>query len=245
MKLTKKILFLTLALLCSATLASAVPGRAEVMKVVGKATATDAKGSAKSITQGMVLGTGDTITTDPGSTVDLNLGLNGDFLRVDPDTSIKIDNLDIANVANRTVTTQLNVNRGGITGNVVNKLSVASKYEIKSASGVAGIRGTVYSVKTDASGRITRIICTSGTVRFTQGGVTVTITAGQALTPPPVGTALTQATVGAATATEQSDVAGVGQTLGLNASQTTPALGTVINNPSDVSVAQPRIYAQD
>lgn len=209
------------------------------MKVVGTATVSKATGGSASITQGMVLGTGDTISTSAGSTVDLNLGLNGDYLRVDPDTSLKIDNLDIANIADRTVTTQLNVNRGGITGNVVNKLTLASKYEIKSASGVAGIRGTVYSVKTDASGRIIRIICTSGTVSFNQGGVTVTITAGQALTPPPVGTALTQATVGAATEAEKSVVTLVGTRLYLNSMGIVQEVAaTVINNPSDASVSQ-------
>ena len=208
------------------------------MKVVGTATVSKATGGSASITQGMVLGTGDTVTTGPASTVDLNLGLNGDFLRVDPDSSLKIDNLDIANIADRTVTTQLNVNRGAITGNVVNKLTKASKYEIKSASGVAGIRGTVYSVKTDASGRITSIICTSGTVNFTQGGVTVTITAGQALTPPPVGTALTQATVGAATQLEKNLVRQASTSLVMASSDLVQdRVGTVINNPADVSTS--------
>ena len=242
MKTIHQLLTVTLALLWSAALASALPGRAEVVKVVGSATVSKAAGGSASITQGMVLGTGDTIATGPGSTVDLNLGLNGDFLRVDPDTSLKIDTLDIANIADRTVTTQLNVNRGGITGNVVTKLTKASKYEIKTASGVAGIRGTVYSVKTDASGRITRIVCTSGTVNFTQGGVTVTITAGQALTPPPVGTALTQATVGDATPTEVSTVTTAGGSLqpfrGDSEVVVGGNVGTVTVNPLSVSLSQ-------
>ncbi|MEY4201214.1 MAG: hypothetical protein RLZZ265_2954 [Verrucomicrobiota bacterium] len=238
MKPALRLLLVLATLAWTASQASAVPGRAEVMKVVGTATVSKATGGSASITQGMVLGTGDTVTTGPASTVDLNLGLNGDFLRVDPDSSLKIDNLDIANIADRTVTTQLNVNRGAITGNVVNKLTKASKYEIKSASGVAGIRGTVYSVKTDASGRITRIVCTSGTVSFTQGGVTVTITAGQALTPPPVGTALTQATVGAATEQEKFLVEKASTSLVMASSDLVQdRVGTVINNPSDVSTS--------
>lgn len=235
--------FLPVFALClSAAVASALPGRAEVMKVVGSATATDAKGASKSITQGMVLGTGDTITTGADSVVDLNLGINGDYLRIDPDTSLKIDNLDIANVAQRTVTTQLNVNRGGITGNVVNKLSVASKYEIKSASGVAGIRGTVYSMKTDATGKITRIVCTSGTVTFVDRGVTITISAANgatAYTPPPAGTTPTQAMVGAPTAAEAALTAGVGSSLqSAGGGQVVVGGTTIVNNPSDVSVSQ-------
>lgn len=244
MKLTRQFLCLTLALLCSATLASAIPGRAVVMKVTGNATKTDAKGSTGSLAKDMVLGTGDTITTGPGSTVDLNLGINGDFLRVDPDTTLKIDNLDIANVADRTVTTSLNIAKGSMTGSVVTKLTAASKYEIKSASGVAGIRGTVYSVRTDAAGKITRIVCTSGTVTFIDRGVTITIAAAdrnaKAYTPPPAGTTPSQAAVGAPTRAETQTVAGVGallQQFGAPLASDGPI--TVINNPSDVSVAAP------
>ncbi len=243
MKHTRQFLLIAVAFLWTAALASAIPGRAEVMKVVGKATATDAKGASKSITQGMVLGTGDTITTGAGSTVDLNLGLNGDYLRVDPDTSLKIDNLDIANVSQRTVTTQLNVNRGGITGNVVNKLTLASKYEIKSASGVAGIRGTVYSMKTDGNGRITRIVVTSGTVTFIDRGVTITISAdagARAYTPPPAGTTPTQSLVGEAGSAEARDTHVVGVLLETlkQGNIDYGTVGTVFNNPTDTSVSQ-------
>lgn len=238
MKLTRQLLTIGFALFVSTVLASAIPGRAEVKKVVGQATVAKAAGGSASITAGMVLGTGDTITTGAGSTVDLDLGINGDFLRVDPDTTLKIDNLDIANVSERTVTTQLNIAKGGMTGNVVNKLTAASKYEIKSASGVAGIRGTVYSVKTDANGRITRIVVTSGRVTFSQGGVSVTITAGQALTPPPAGTALTQASVGVATPREtaQTHVGVYGSENGRRVAES--IVGTAIKNPLNVSISQ-------
>ncbi len=243
MKLTRQLLCVGFALLCSATLASAIPGRAEVMKVTGTATKTDAKGSTGSLAKGMVLGTGDTITTGPGSTVDLNLGLNGDFLRVDPDTTLKLDNLDIANIADRTVTTQISLGKGGITGNVINKLTAASKYEIKSASGVAGIRGTVYNVQTDRAGKITRIIVTSGTVTFVDRGVTITISAAagpQAYAPPAAGPS--QASVGAPTLAEAQATTFAGnvlQQLGLGQANVGGVItGTVISNPKDVSISQ-------
>ena len=95
MRINLKLFYLLLALLFTAATASAIPGRAEVKKVVGKATVTNAKNATSSITEGMVLGTGDTITTGAGSYVDLFLGLNGDFLRVDADSTLKIDNLEI------------------------------------------------------------------------------------------------------------------------------------------------------
>lgn len=240
MKLTRQLLSIGLALLVSTVLASAIPGRAEVKKVVGSATVTKAAGGSATITEGMVLGTGDTITTGRASFVDLYLGLNGDYLRVDADTTLKLDVLDIANVSERTVTTQLSIGKGGITGNVVNKLTAASKYEIKSASGVAGIRGTVYSVKTDANGRITRIVVTSGTVTFNQGGVSVTITAGQALTPPAAGAAMTQTMVGAATDSEVSVTSDLGNRLQRvgRPRAVSDDVGLVTNNPLDVSVSQ-------
>lgn len=243
MKPTPKLLSITFALLCSAALASAVPGRAEVKKVVGTATVSKASGGSSSITEGMVLGTGDKITTSIGSTVDLYLGLNGDYLRVDPDTTLNLDKLDISNVGDRTVTTQLNVQKGAITGNVVNKLSATSKYEIKTASGVAGIRGTIYSVKTDASGRILRIVVTTGTVTFVVGGQTVTISAtdgtAKGYTPSqpgqPVKTTVEVATVAEANATTTTAT----QSAGASTTTTVNTTTTTINNPSDVSVAQP------
>lgn len=242
MNATLRLLLLLPILAWTTTQASAVPGRAEVVKVIGKATVTkSAGGSGQTITAGMVLGTGDTINTGAGSTVDLNLGLNGDFLRVDPDSSLTIGNLDIANVAERTVNTQLNVNRGGITGNVVNKLSVASKYEIKTASGVAGIRGTVYSVQTDGAGKITRIVVTSGTVTITDGGVMITISAADRTAraySPPEGRAPTSADVQSANRQEADATRNAGANLQSGSSVTNiDGAGTVINNPADVSTS--------
>mgnify|MGYP003330787987 FL=1 len=183
MKISLNLASLLFALLCTAVTASAVPGRAEVKKVAGKATVTNAKNVTSSITEGMVLGTGDTITTGAASYVDLYLGLNGDFLRVDADTTLKIDNLDTANINERTVTTQLDVQQGKILGNVISKLSAASKYEIKTASGVAGIRGTKFAVYRTPT--TTSIVCTEGTVTFVDRGVVITIPAGKTyLTPP-------------------------------------------------------------
>lgn len=243
MKLARHLLFAGLALLCSAALASAIPGRAEVKKVTGKASFTKAGGSPSLLAEGMVLGTGDTVITGAGSTVDLYLGLNGDFLRVDPDTTLKIDNLDIGNVVERTVTTQLSLGKGAITGNVVNKLTAASKYEIKSASGVAGIRGTIYSVRTDATGRILRIVVTQGTVTFTDRGQTITISANDGIakgyTPSQPGQPVNQtveiATVGEATLTNTTAT----QTAGTATSTTDSFTTTTVNNPLNVSVAAP------
>lgn len=175
MKHARQLVCIGLVLLASAALASAIPGRAEVKKVVGSATITKAAGSSASITVGMVLGTGDTINTGPGSIVDLYLGLNGDLLRVDADTTLKLDVLDIGNISQRTVTTSMSLSKGNVTGNVIAKLTAASKYEIKTAAGVAGIRGTVYSLS--AAGRLV-VAKGSVTFNFTLNGVQQSVTVG-------------------------------------------------------------------
>lgn len=182
MKHTHQIIFVLLALLCSNLLASALPGRAEVRKIAGTATRINPAGAASSLAVGAVLGSGDTISTGPGSTVDLWLGLNGDWLRLDPDSILKFDVLDIANISERRVTTTLHLTRGGVTSNVVNKLTAASKYSIRTAAGIAEIRGTTYAFKSDGT-----LIVATGIVNFTYilDGVskTVTVTARQQFKP--------------------------------------------------------------
>lgn len=151
MKLTRQLLSVGLALLFSAAIASAVPGRAEVKKVFGTATVTKATGGTASVTVGMVLGAGDTVATDKASCVHLWLGANGEALQVAPDTTLKLETLEITNVKENTVNTSLSLAKGAVTGTLVKKLSAASKFEIKTASGVAGIRGTVYGFKSDGT----------------------------------------------------------------------------------------------
>lgn len=183
LKPTRQLLLVLLALLWTSVLASALPGRAEVKKIAGSANRINSAGVSTALAEGMVLGAGDTVATGPGSTVDLWLGLNGDALRVDPDTTLRFDVLDIASIAERRVTTRLNLTTGSITGNVINKLSAASKYEVKTAGGVAEIRGTIYALKSNGT-----LVVTQGVVNFTyvdNKGVTrtVRVEAGQQFKP--------------------------------------------------------------
>jgi hypothetical protein len=87
MKHTRHLLFALLTLVWTASQAAALPGRAEVEKITDSATVTNAKGATSQLVAGVVLGAGDTINTTAGSTVDLWLGLNGDGLRVEPNTT--------------------------------------------------------------------------------------------------------------------------------------------------------------
>ena len=155
-------LFLFLTILAwTTTQAAAIPGRAEVRKVFGTATVTKATGGSTSITVGMVLGAGDTIITGKSSCVHLWLGLNGEAMQVAPDTTLKLDTLEITSVKDGVVNTSVSLSKGAVTGVVTKKLALASKYEIKTASGVAGIRGTVYGVKSDGT-----VVVLKGAVTF-------------------------------------------------------------------------------
>lgn len=182
LKPTRQLMFVLLALLWGSALASAVPGRAEVRQITGQATRINAAGVSSPLARGMVLGAGDTVATGPGSTVDLWLGLNGEALRVDPDTTLRFDVLDIANFAERRVTTSLKLTTGGVTGNVPSRLSAASRYEIKTPAGVAEIRGTIYAFRSNGT-----LVVARGIVNFTyvDKGIsrTVRVEAGQQFKP--------------------------------------------------------------
>ncbi len=183
MKLTLRLLLVT-ALFTSALVASAIPGRAVVTGVTGTASVTSASGVTKPLLKDAVLGQGDTISTGAGSTAVLWLGLNGDGLILDVDTTVKLEVLDIVHIGNRTVNTRLLVIKGRILGDVVTKMTAASKYEMTNGKAGGQVTGTQYAFKADGT-----IIVIEGTVRFgyiPAGQTTmvyVTVTRDQSYTP--------------------------------------------------------------
>ncbi len=121
-------------------------GKAKVAKITGNATYNNANGQSGDLKVGQILQAGATINTGPAATVELNMGVNGQSLTVSPDSTVAIDQLDFTGTgADTVVNTRLNLTKGGLNGNV-KKLAANSKYEIKTANGVAGIRGTSYSI---------------------------------------------------------------------------------------------------
>ncbi|MCI0744085.1 MAG: FecR domain-containing protein [Verrucomicrobia subdivision 3 bacterium] len=118
------------------------PGKAEVRAVKGTATYMVGGGPAQPLKVGTVLPSGSTIKTAAGSAVDLFLGTSAGVVRVAENTTLGLDKLTLTDTgADTVVEVQMNLPDGTILGNV-NKLSAASKYEIKVPNGVAGIRGT-------------------------------------------------------------------------------------------------------
>jgi hypothetical protein len=136
-------------------------GKAEVRGIKGSAMYSVAGAPLMPLKVGTVLGSGATIKTASGSTVDLFLGNSAGVVRVTENTTLTLDKLALTDTgADTVVEVQMNLPEGTILGNV-NKLSAASKYEIKVPNGVAGIRGTKYRISSSSY-----IVLLDGTLIF-------------------------------------------------------------------------------
>lgn len=145
----------------SSVYAQTQPSKAEVRAVKGEATYTVAGGPAQPLKVNTILPAGSVIKTGPGAVVDLFLGNSAGVIRVVENTTLGLDKLTLTDTgADTVVEIQLNLPEGTILGNV-NKLSAASKYEIKVPNGVAGIRGTWFRMSSTGY-----IVLLEGTVVF-------------------------------------------------------------------------------
>jgi hypothetical protein len=117
-------------------------GKATVKQITGSATYKGASGSG-SLTIGMTLKAGDTITTGANSSVVLDLGESGG-LQLKANSTLSLDTLEI-NPGGSSFTTVVSLTKGDLVGNT-KKISAASRYEVKTPNGVAGIRGTAFSI---------------------------------------------------------------------------------------------------
>src|SRR5580765_428335 len=131
-------------------LAQTVHGKAEVRAVKGVAVYSAAGGPSMPLKAGTILGPGATVKTGANSTVDLFLGNSAGVLRLTENTTLALDKLTLTDTgADTAVDVQLGLTEGTILGNV-NKLSAASRYEIKTPNGVAGIRGTRFRMSSNS-----------------------------------------------------------------------------------------------
>ena len=122
--------------------AETIPWRAQVQSVRGKATWNTNGGPVLPLKVNSILTSGTTIKTGPESGVDLFLGQSAGVVRVGDNTTFSLDKLALTDTgAEKAVDIQLGLPGGEMFFNV-NKLSKASRYEIKVPNGVAGIRGT-------------------------------------------------------------------------------------------------------
>jgi len=137
--------FLAGAMLLSMTTqlpADTQPGKITVVGLKGTASASAPGGSPAPVKMKDIYDSGTTIKTDKASSVDLFFGKSLGTMRLEESGTLTIDKFTLTDTGADTVAdVQLNLPEGTILGNV-NKLSAASKYEIKDPRGVAGIRGT-------------------------------------------------------------------------------------------------------
>jgi len=156
----------------------AAVNKAVVRAVRGTAQYSLAGAGYKPLQVGYALPPNSKIRTAADSSVDLFLGDNGPVVRVTPDTELGVDKLDVADSGvEKVINTQLDLRNGRILGNV-KKMAAASKYEVKTPRGVAGIRGTEYDIRAD--GTVHVISGTVLMVYMTQGRATpITVNAGQ------------------------------------------------------------------
>jgi hypothetical protein len=181
------VLFFVFNVIGSLGAATSVPGIAEVRAITGTPSFTTNGSPARPLKVGMKLHSGATIKTGPGSVVDLFFGSSAGTLRVAENSVLALDKLALTDTgADMAVEVELELPDGDIYFNV-NKLSKASRYEVKMPTGVAGIRGTKgsYSFRPAGGGR-PPVVLLQGTVVFTHtppggGNVTHTMSA-----PPPV-----------------------------------------------------------
>jgi FecR-like protein len=165
---------LALAMAGSLWAQSPPPGAAKVVRLKGGARYTTGNNVWQPLRVGSVVRPGTVIqTAGDGSYVDLVLGdgqaplprpmarpVIGDsrsytpsadqnIVRLFENTVLGVDKLSSTETGADIVSeTQLDLQRGRLFGNV-KKMSAASKYEVKLPNGVAGIRGTIYTLSAD------------------------------------------------------------------------------------------------
>ena len=177
------------AFLMSASTTQAAPeqNKAVVRAVRGTANySTDRGANWRALKVGTSLNQNSVVRTAPGSTVDLYMNENGPAVRITENTTMGIDRLTIDRTGvDNIIETQLDLRNGRILGNV-RKLAAASKYEVKTPQGVAGIRGTRYDISADGT---VRVIEGQVVVVYIVNGIasTATVNAGQQSRPPTQG----------------------------------------------------------
>ncbi len=170
----------------SSSFAAAKPSttaKGTVVSVSGGAVVVDEGGKSTPIKKGTIIREGHTIRTDTKGTITIDLDANGEALSVRPASELKFEALRSSSRGGQKVTdTKIDLRKGSILGNV-KKLASASKYEVKTAKGVAGIRGTSFEISAVGIVRVATGELVFVTIPLTGGGPvkTFTIAAGSKL----------------------------------------------------------------
>jgi len=145
------------------------PGKGIVREIKGVAKYDLGDSDWKPLQKGDHIGPGGTIKTGTNAMVDISLGINGTVLRVAPETTVKFEKMDFRRSGeNASIWTLLALEEGRILGSAI-LIGDESRYEIKTPTGVSGLRGkeSAYDISStkDSDGKYETIyICLKGTV---------------------------------------------------------------------------------
>jgi hypothetical protein len=160
----------------------AAQGKAVVRSVSGEAQYSEG-GAWMPLSAGKELMPGSAVRTANDSRVVLFLDQNGPLVSLMENTTLGIDKLTFEPTGVDTIIeTQLDLKSGRIIG-VAKKLSATSKYEVKTPSGVAGIRGTEYSISATGEVYVISGSVVVVSVRPDQSVVTQVVGAGEMFSP--------------------------------------------------------------
>ena len=145
----------------SATQAASQQGKAAVTAIVGTAEYSTNGGAFMVLKVGTVLRAGSQVITGGGSHVDLYLGKNNGVARVAESSEVDVVKLTYSDTGvDRVIDTEFNVRKGHMQISAPDKMAPASKYEITTPKGMAGIRGTKFDIF------VCRVIVIEGKVQF-------------------------------------------------------------------------------
>jgi len=135
--------------LASVAQAAVERGSAKVLAIQGSPEVSVNGSQWSALKKGETLSEGAMVRTVGSSAVDLDLGRNGNRLRVMPASTVALATLTYEETGVETVVNTVVELRSGRVVGQVNKLSTASKYEVKSAKAVTGIRGTRFDISAE------------------------------------------------------------------------------------------------
>ena len=93
-----------------------------------------------------------------------------DMVRLGADSVISVDKLSVVETGADTITeTELDLRKGRVFG-TTKKMSAGSQYKVKIPSGIAGIRGTIYTLSADG---VVQVLVGSVVIAYTQPDGTV------------------------------------------------------------------------
>lgn len=149
-KLTAFIVAVAAVSLVATAQAQTKPGKAVVRGLTGSADVSDGTGVWKPLRSGKTVQQGSMVRSSAGSEVTLFLDQNGPIVQVTELSAVSFDRVMFDRVGDEyVVDTRLELKSGIVKGQV-RKTSSASKYEIKTANMVVGIRGPADYVVTSA-----------------------------------------------------------------------------------------------